>query len=285
MVAIRSLTAILTYVIGLCGMVPLFPWLTLFPRAVLVIALLTGLWQDFRGRWPMRPWMQHIAIVPVFVYYAFQFSRANPIQPVISVLAIMLAVRFSGEKTVRHSLQIYALSLFCLASSSLFDLGPLFLIYLGLLLFTIALALVLLTFQNQDSSMTVARSDLKRILISGLLMPVLAVPLLLFFFPLMPRTQMPLWNFLNQEASRTTGYSDSVEPGSQSSVTDSRSRVFRAEMPQIASSRLYWRGTVFNRTDGIKWTRAPRFHLNSLKIYPVKRFLRQSIRNPLPSEL
>lgn len=255
MIAIRSLTAILTYVIGLCGMIPLFPWLTTFPRVTLAAGLISGLWQDRSGRWQLKPWMQNIAIVPVFSYYALQFSRSNPIQPVISVLAIMLAVRLSGEKSVRHSLQIYALSIFCLASSSLFDLSPLFLIYLGILLFIVAFALVLLTFQNQDPAMTVSMPDLKRILFSALLMPVLAVPLLLFFFPIMPRTQLPLWHFLNPSTTRTTGYSDTVEPGSQSSITQSRTLAFRVEMPRQAQSRLYWRGTVFNRTDGMKWTR------------------------------
>lgn len=259
MVAIRSLAAILTYVIGLCGMMPLFPWLTMFPRVILVIGLMVGLmadlWLDRRGSWQLKPWMQNVAIVPVFFYYALQFSRTNPIEPVISVLAIMLAVRLSGEKTVRHSLQIYALSMFCLASSSLFDLSPVFLIYLGLLLFMVALALVLLTFQNQDHAMMVSMPDLKRILFSGLLMPVLAIPLLLLFFPIMPRTQLPLWNFLNPPTTRTAGYSDTVEPGSQSSIGESHSLAFRAEIPHQAQSQLYWRGTVFNRTDGNKWTR------------------------------
>lgn len=255
MVAIRSLTAISTYAIGLCGMLPLFPWLTTFPRVALVAGLISGLWQDRRGSWGLKPWIQNVAIVPVFFYYALQFSRTNPAEPVISVLAIMLAVRLGGEKTVRHSLQIYALSMFCLASSSLFDLSPLFLIYLGFLLFMIALALVLLTFQNQDRAMTVSMPDLKRILFSALLMPVLAVPLLLLIFPIMPRTQLPLWNFLNPPITRTTGYSDTVEPGSQSSITESRSLAFRAEMPRQAQSQLYWRGTVFNRTDGNRWTR------------------------------
>lgn len=258
MVTIRSLAAILTYVIGLCGMVPLFPWLTTFPRVILVAGLLSGLWQDRRGSWQLKPWMQNIAIVPVFIYYVIQFSRANPVQPVISVLAIMLAVRLGGEKTVRYSLQIHVLSVFCLASSSLFDLSPIFLMYLGLLLFTVALALVLLTFQNQDPSMTVTLPDLKKILFSALLMPVLAVPLLLFYFPIMPRTQLPLWNFLNPPVTRTTGYSDTVEPGSQSSIAESRTLAFRAELPRLALSQLYWRGTVFNRTDGIRWTRFDR---------------------------
>ncbi len=255
MVAIRSLTALLTYGIGVCGMMPLFPWLTLFPRIALASGLLSGIWQDRRGRWSLKPWMQNAVIVPVFFYYALQFSRANPIQPVISMLTIMLAVRLGGEKTVRHSLQIYVLSMFCLASSSLFDLSPIFLIYLGLLLFMVALALVLLTFQNQDHAMTVAVPDLKRILFSALLMPVLAVPLLLFFFPILPRTQLPLWHFLSPASTRTTGYSDTVDPGSQSSINESHALVFRAEMPRQAQNQLYWRGTVFNRTDGIRWTR------------------------------
>ena len=103
MMAIRSLAALFTYVIGLCGMIPLFPWLTAFPRMILVAGLLSGLWQDRRKIWRFNPWMQNVAIVPVFLYYAVQFSRSNPVQPVISVLAIMLAVRLSGEKTVRHS--------------------------------------------------------------------------------------------------------------------------------------------------------------------------------------
>ena len=245
----------MTYVIGLCGVMPLIPWLTMFPLLILAAGVLSGLWQDSRGNWPLKPWMQNVAIFPLFCYYALQFSRANPVEPVVSLLAIMLAVRLSGEKTVRYSLQIYALSMFCLASSSLFDLSPVFLIYLGLLLLMVAIALVLLTFQNQNQTMSVSRSDMKRIIYSALLMPVLAVPLLLLFFPIMPRTKLPLWHFLNQPATRTTGYSDLVEPGSQGNIAESRTLAFRAEMARQAQSQLYWRGTVFNRTDGIRWTR------------------------------
>ncbi|MEI6826125.1 MAG: DUF3488 and transglutaminase-like domain-containing protein, partial [Desulfuromonadales bacterium] len=256
MISIRKLAVIVTYAIGCCGMLPLLPWLSSFPRIVLACGILSGLWQERRGIWPLKPWMQNAAIVPVFVYYAVQFSRSNPAEPVVSVLAIMLAVRLSGEKTVRYSLQIYALSLFCLASSSLFDLSPLFLIYLGILLFMVALALVLLTFHDQDRAMTVTKADLKRILFAGILIPLLAVPLLLLFFPIMPRTQLPLWDFLTPPASRASGYSDVVQPGSQSSITESYALAFRAEMIRQPQPQLYWRGTVFNRTDGNKWTRS-----------------------------
>jgi transglutaminase-like putative cysteine protease len=284
----------LTYVIGLSGMIPLFPWLTAFPRVILVVGLLSGLWQDRRGGWQLKPWMQNVAIIPVFIYYALQFNRANPAQPVISVLAIMLAVRLSGEKSVRHSLQIYTLSIFCLASSSLFDLSPVFLIYLGLLLFLVALALVLLTFQNQDHDMTVSKPDLKRIIFSALLMPVLTVPLLLIFFPIMPRTQMPLWHFLSPPPTRITGYSDAVEPGSQSSIAESRSLAFRAEMPRQEQKQLYWRGTVFNWTDGNKWTRVSKAPTEQAEftgqtvrqvIYPEPSAVRTLIALDRPAEL
>lgn len=256
MVSIRTLAGILTYVISFCGMLPLFPWLTTFPRLALALGLIFGVWQDYRGKWPVKPWIQNVAIVPVFLFFALQFSRANPIQPVVSVLAVMLAVRLAGEKTVRHSLQIQALSLFCLASSSLYDLSPVFLFYLVLMLLLVAIALVLLTFQNQENNMLLSRPDLRKVLIAGSLMPLLSLPLLLLFFPILPRTQMPLWNFLAAPAVRTSGFSDKVEPGAQPAVGESRTLAFRAEMPLQPQQRLYWRGAVFNRLQGSRWIRA-----------------------------
>jgi len=256
MIAIRRLVVILTYTIGACGMLPLLPWLSTFPLIVLACGILAGLWQERSGVWQLKPWMQNVAVVPVIAYYVVQFSRSNPAEPVVNALAIMLAVRLGGEKSVRHCQQIYLLAMFCLASSSLFNLSPIFLLYLGLLLFMVALALVLLTFHDQNPEMTVSKADLKRILYSAIVMPLLAVPLLLFFFPIMPRTQLPLWDFLTPPAARTSGYSDSVLPGSHSSITESHTLAFRAEMIRQPQQQLYWRGTVFNRIDGNRWIRS-----------------------------
>lgn len=254
MIAIRTLTTVLTYAIGLCGLLPLFPWLTTAPRILLLFGILAGIWQDRKATWPLKPWMQNLTIVPVFIYYALQYSRSNPVQPVVSVLAIMLAVRLCGEKTVRYSLQIHALSLFCLASSSLFDLGPIFLVYLGFILFLVAIALVLITFYNQDNSMRLSMTDLRKIVAAGLLMPLLSLPLILMFFPILPRTQLPLWRFLSSASGVTSGLSDKVEPGISSSLDESTVLAFRAEMPN-QHRQLYWRGTVFNQIEGKSWIR------------------------------
>ncbi|MDA8430143.1 MAG: DUF3488 and transglutaminase-like domain-containing protein [Geobacteraceae bacterium] len=255
MVSINLLIVVLAYAIALCGLIPLFPWLETAPRLILAAGMIAGIWQDRRGVWPLKNWIFNAAIVPVFLYYAVQFSRSNPVQPVISVLAIMLAVRCAGPKNVRHYLQISALSLFCLASSSLFDLSPLFLAYLGLMLFLVAVLLVLLTFYGLDPRLRLARSDLRRVLAAGVLLPLASLPLMIFFFPLLPRTQLPLWNFLAAPATRTTGFSDQVEPGNSAVAGTSRVLAFRAEMPLQTQQQLYWRGTVFNRVEGRRWLR------------------------------
>jgi transglutaminase-like putative cysteine protease len=257
MVAISSLTAVLSYAIALCGIVPLFPWLGTTPRSVLAAGMLAGIWQDRRGAWPVKNWQLNLAVVPVFLYYALQFSRANPAQPVVSALAIMLAVRLCGEKSVRHYLQIAALALFCLASSSLFDLSPIFLFYLALMLLLVAVSLVLLTFHSMDSGLVLPRAHLRKVLAVGTLMPLASLPLLVIFFPILPRTQIPLWNILAVPAARPSGFSDKVEPGTSANVGESRTIAFRAEMPRQPKQQLYWRGTVFNRMDGHRWVRDP----------------------------
>ncbi len=275
MVTISPLLAGLSYAIALCGIIPLFPFLAPVPRLLLVIGMAAGLWQDLRGAWPLRNWLLNAAIVPVFLFYAAQISRANPVQPVVSGLAIMLAVRLLGAKNVRHHQQIHVLSLFCLASSSLFDLSPVFLFYLALMLFMVAVALVLLSFHDQDSRMTLSRGDLRRVLAAGLLMPLASLPLLAFFFILLPRTPVPLWNFQATQVSRLSGFTDKVEPGGSSMVNDSQLLAFRAELPRQPNQQLYWRGTVFNRLDGQRWVRDAAVPPERLEYGPAR--LRQVI--------
>ena len=283
MVSISSLIALLGYGIALCGIVPLYPWLELSPRLILATGLVAGIWQDRRGAWPLKDWACNAAIVPVFLYYALQFSRANPVQPVVSVLAIMLAVRLAGPKNTRHYLQISALSLFCLAASSLFDLAPAFLAYLVLMLLMVAVSLVLLTFYSQDESLRLARSDLRKVLLAGLAMPLASLPLLILFFPILPRTQLPLWNFIAETAARPSGFSDKVEPGSSSAVGESRALAFRAEAPRLPQQQLYWRGTVFNKLEGMRWVRVePPFET---LVYSGQRIAQTVYPEPGPSRV
>ena len=256
MASISSLAARLAYAIAFCGAAPLFPWLGTSPRVILAAGFAAGVWQELRSPWPLKDRVVNTAVVPLFLYYLLPFSAANPVQPVASTLAVMLAVRLAGPKNARHYLQISALALFCLAASSLFDLSPSFLVWLLVLLFLVAVSLVLLTFYSQDSDLVLSRRNLRMVLAAGILMPLVSVPLLVLFFPILPRTQLPLWNFVAPGSIRSTGFSDKVEPGSSAAVGDSRTLAFRAEMSQLPREELYWRGTVFNRLEGRRWVRA-----------------------------
>ena len=255
MTAISSLIAVISYAVALCGIIPLFPWLSTAPRLLLATGLAAGVWQSFRGSWPLKNWLLNASVIPFFLYYAIQFNRANLVQSVVNMLAVMLAVRLAGEKNSRHYMQMQVLSLFCLASSSLFDLSPVFLVYLALMLFMVTVLLVLLTFYDQDSRMTLSRNDVRGVVAAGLLIPIVSIPLLLVFFPLLPRTPIPLWNFSAAPTSRPTGFSDKVEPGASANTFESPLLAFRAELPRQPLQKLYWRGAVFNRFDGTSWVR------------------------------
>ncbi len=254
MVKSSRLATILCFLIALAGVIPIFAWLETFPRLVLVAGLVIGVLQEFKGRWYLKNWQFNLALVPVFIWYALQYSNRNPIQPVVSVLVIMLAARLCGEKSVRNLMQINLLALFCLASRSLFELNPLFLVWLTLLLLLVPVSLVVLTFHVQDQAMTFTRKEVHRVVLTALLITLLTVPAMALLFPILPRTAFPLWTFLNPSVSGSTGISDKVEPGAVSSIAETRVLAFRAEMAQQATAP-YWRGTVFNTLKGGRWTR------------------------------
>ncbi|MCE1226876.1 MAG: DUF3488 and transglutaminase-like domain-containing protein [Geobacteraceae bacterium] len=254
MVSSSRLASILCFLIALVGVIPIFAWLEAFPRMVLAAGLILGVLQEFKGRWYLKNWQFNLTLVPVFIWYALQYSNRNPIQPVVSVLVIMLAARLAGEKSTRNLMQINLLALFCLASRSLFELNPLFLVWLALLLLLVPVSLVVLTFHAQDQAMRFTRKEVNRVVLTALLITLLTVPAMALLFPILPRTALPLWTFLNPSVSGATGMSDKVEPGAVSNVTESRVPVFRAEMAR-QSTPPYWRGTVFNTLKAGRWTR------------------------------
>jgi hypothetical protein len=247
------LIALLGYTIALLGAIPLFPHLPLLPRLIFLIGLATGLVTDRR----VKPLVPHLVLTVSsllwFFWYAAQFSRANPVLPVVSILMVLLGTRLAAGKTPRTWLQTCGIALFCLSASSLFDLGPRFLLFLTLMLPMLAMMLVALTFQ-QAGAQSLGRSSLRQIVMVGLALPLFALLLTPLFFPILPRTQLPLWNFLQQSGgSQPAGLSDTVTPGSTPQVSASGLLVFRAELPRQEPRSLYWRGHTFSRLEGLQW--------------------------------
>ncbi len=251
---ISTLLGILTYLIALIGYAPLSPFLETVPRFLLPAALVLGLFGDRKGRSLSGRFATAISTL-FFAYYALQFSRDNLVDPAANLLTVLLSVRLVAEKKVRHYLQIFALSLFSLAASSLFTLDSLFLVYLLLLLVLIAVALVILTFHAHDSDLAFSREGMKSLLSVAFIMPAGALPLMCLFFMILPRTQYPLWNFLNVAGSRVAGFSEKVQPGAAASVAAVKNAAFRVQCDRLKKEELYWRSAVLNTPTANAWVR------------------------------
>jgi len=90
-------------------------------------------------------------------------------------------------------------------------------------------------------------------------------PLAALLFVVFPRLPGPLWSLPN-DASATTGLSDSMSPGSIGSLSKSDEVAFRVEFEGALPppEARYWRGPVLSDFDGKSWT----LKRNSLRVQP-----------------
>lgn len=255
MVSVKTVLDLLVCAISLLGVAPLYIYLDPAPKAVFPIALTAAVFMGVKRLRPLRGLLPTAVSAAFFIFYALQFSRDNLEVPAVNILAILLSIRLLSEKAPRHYLQIYALSLFSLAASSIFSLSAAFLVYLIILILCIAVSLVLLTFHSVDSRAVLTVRGLKRVTAVAAAMPAASLPLVVVFFIIIPRPQFPLWDLNPATGERVTGFSDRVEPGSTTRIREARNPVLRAEGERLPAGKLYWRGIVLSTPKGNAWVR------------------------------
>lgn len=276
MVRIRTVFTILIYCISLLGVAPVFQYVDLATRLIFMASLAAGIFFDVKNRYHVKNLYLTILSLGFFFYYSASFSSSNLVVPAMNILVILLSARLLGDKSDRNCMQIVVLSLFALAGSSLLDLSMTFLLYLVLFLISIAVFLVIMTFRASGSGHAVSSAELKKILAVAIAMPALSFPLLAVFFVVIPRTQYPMWNFMNSPERKVAGFSERVEPGSSPSVGEVKKVVFRAESPRLAEKNLYWRGIVLNTMEGNAWVRSDK-DLNENTFVGRGKVIRQTI--------
>lgn len=99
---------------------------------------------------------------------------------------------------------------------------------------------------------------------------ILSLPFGLFLFFYFPRFSSELFAFKHQNTKvQNVGFSDTIEPGSVSSLIENDEIVLRAKFigvkPTINS--LYWRGLTLTKPKGLVWSRDPNLE-NDPKISP-----------------
>jgi protein-glutamine gamma-glutamyltransferase len=256
MVRIKVVLSALTVCIALIGYLPLQPYLGPFARWFFPAALAFGLLLQSRNSFLPARLLTPLSMV-LFLYFAASSTMDNLVFMAADLLVVFLGIRMLGERSGRNYLQVFALALFCLAASSLYNLSATFLVYLLLLLLLLAVSLVVLTFHAHDPEIALGKSELKKVLSVSALMPVASLPILLFLFVLLPRTQYPLWNFMNRAAPKVTGFSDTVRPGGSASVSEAKNVALRVICDKVPDEQLYWRGIVLNGFHDDAWVRLP----------------------------
>jgi len=105
-----------------------------------------------------------------------------------------------------------------------------------------------------------ARANLR----TGAVLLAHAAPAALALFLLFPRVQGPLWGLPQDAYAGMTGLSDTMSPGTLSSLALSDSIAFRAEFHGASPPQplRYWRGPVLWDFDGRTWSIGPSFLVN-----------------------
>ncbi|HEY7746698.1 MAG TPA: DUF3488 and transglutaminase-like domain-containing protein [Desulfuromonadales bacterium] len=255
MVRVSFLLNLLGYTTAALGVAPLFLYLDLPVQLTLPLALAAGVFCDRRRRYPLSGGIATLLSIVCFLLYAVQISRDHLIEPVVNILALLLAVRLVTEKNGRNTLQVFVLAVFALASSTLLTLSAAFFLYLVLLVAGVTVGLVLLSFHAVNPQLVLSRLQTRRILGIALTLPAVSLVLMLAFFVILPRTQYPLWNFLNPTATATTGFSEEVRPGSFAGIAAGKEVALRVESERLPREELYWRGIILNTPAGSTWVR------------------------------
>jgi transglutaminase-like putative cysteine protease len=217
-------------------------WLT--AAAAVALAWRAAIW--WRGAALPPRWLLSFLVAAgsagVFLTYRQFFGK----DPGIALLILFLVLKLLEMGRVRDGLAVVFLCYFLLLTHFLNAQG------LDVAGFTLA-ALVAIT-AALASLAHAGRPAAAQLRLAGLMLAQ-ATPFMLVLFLLFPRVQGPLWGMPADAYSGMSGLSDSMSPGSISSLSLSGEIAFRARFegdlpPQRA---LYWRGPVLSVYDGRTW--------------------------------
>ena len=196
-----------------------------------------------------------------------QFRTVNGLSAGTALLIVMGSLKLLETHTQRDRNIVIGVSLFlllaaCLDRQSLLR-TPLYLVHAWIC----CAALGVTTrgnigVSNRDVALLASRSLL------------LALPLALVLFLFFPRVTGAFWT-LPQSSGATTGLSDSMSPGSISSLSESDEPAFRVHFESDAPppEERYWRGPVLHDFDGYTWRQTPgRFYVRSPLQYLGKQY-------------
>ncbi len=196
------------------------------------------------------------SLIGVFLTYRTIFGR----EAGVALLVIMLGLKLLESRTLRDAMLLTFLGYFLVVTNFLYEQTIPTAIYMVACTWVITATMLSLHYAHAEPPFRV------QLRTAGLLLAQ-SVPLMLVMFLLFPRVPGPLWGMPQDAFTGVSGLSDTMAPGSLSSLILSDAVAFRVKFESSIPRRnnLYWRGPVMWDFDGRTW-RVPRFVYTSGKL-------------------
>lgn len=250
-----------TYMVGFISFLSIAKYVNpLFSLAFLLI-FSASLYFEYKNRFYIPRWIVNIFSLFVVGFTLYRIKADEFVAQLVEALLFIFAVKFLEEKKTRDYMQIYTLSLFLLAGLGLMSLDIAFSVYLIITVMILSTSFVILTFYSQDPDMVLNHKIILKILVKSLYIPCAAIPLTAVMFIILPRTQYPIFDFLNRPDKAKTGFTERVRLGAIANIQEDASIIMRVHMDRINDEVLYWRGIVLDYFDGTSWKSSKKQYL------------------------
>ena len=168
--------------------------------------------------------------------------------PCVAFLAVLVAAKFAEVRRASDTTLLLCLAAFLLLTQYFYSQTILAALVTLPAVVALGHALSVLRDPNDSTALGPRLALVGKLLVQGL-------PIAALLFVLFPRLPGPLWS-LPEDSMGTTGLSDSMEPGSIGSLSQSDEVAFRVEFDDAVppSRERYWRGPVLDRFDGRRWS-------------------------------
>jgi len=244
----------------LCAQLPLWPhlppWVVAVGSGLVAARLLMPADRGIPAK--IRLWLLPVLALAVALGLRANYGYFLARDPCVAFLYALLGIKFIETRSPRDATLLACLALFLLLTRFFYGQA------IGSAALSLPAVLVLGgTLAALRDPASAARGWYAP-LVATARMLFQGVPLAALLFVLFPRLAGPLWG-APAEAGARTGLSDSMEPGSISSLSLSDAVAFRVDFVgrPPPSAQRYWRGPVLSRFDGVQWSaplRLPGIH-------------------------
>ncbi len=258
-VRVEDVVKVLSYAIGAIGFLSVARHVA--PSFAMVFSCLYAVAAvvEYRKMHLVPRWVLTAAAISFIVFTFARMRMESFVLPSIEALSFLLIIKLFEEKGSRDYMQVYMLSVFLLAGAALLSFDMVFLLYLVSLTALCSTALIFLTYYSQDRELALRGGVVLGIASRSMLIPLVAAPMAIMLFIILPRTSYPVFGFFSSGGnSSIAGFSDRVRLGTVSGIQEDTAISFRVAMEKINEGELYWRGIVLDVFDGTSWKSSPK---------------------------